>query len=253
MTKDVVENPWLQLKRFTNARIALGRAGDSLTTTALLDFGLAHAKARDAVHEEFDVTSICQQLDEIGFKSLLVNSAALNRAEYLRRPDLGRRLDTVSQQRLASMQIDGRFDVVFVVGDGLSARATRLHAIPLLAAARDQLPDWRIGPVVIAERARVAIGDEIGEALKADMVVVLIGERPGLSSPDSLGVYLTYKPQIGRTDAERNCISNIRPDGLAYGVAAHRLVSLLQSARRLGVSGVVLKDETILYDKQIDQ
>lgn len=238
-------NPWQQLRQFTRARIALGRAGHSQTTDTVLAFGLAHAQARDAVHLPLDRAAVEAALAQAGFASVPVHSAAPDRAHYLRRPDLGRRLDEASRARLAKAHAGPVPDVVFVFADGLSALAAQRHAVPLLRAVRERLPqDWTVAPVVIAEQSRVALGDEIGELTGARQVVMLIGERPGLSSPDSLGIYLTYAPRIGRTDAERNCISNVRPEGLPYAHAAERLVFLLRGAAALGCSGVALKDDS---------
>ncbi|MGH8785423.1 MAG: ethanolamine ammonia-lyase subunit EutC [Cupriavidus necator] len=239
-------DPWQRLRQFTRARVALGRTGHSQTTDAVLAFGLAHAQARDAVHLPLDVGAVTAALDAAGVQNLAVHSAAPDRAHYLRRPDLGRRLDDASRARLAVARPGEAPDVVFVVADGLSALATQTHALPLLDATRPRLPQtWRIGPVVVAEQSRVALGDEIGELLGARQVVMLIGERPGLSSPDSLGIYLTHAPRTGRTDAERNCISNVRPEGLPYAQAADRLAFLLRGAAALGRSGVDLKDDSV--------
>jgi ethanolamine ammonia-lyase small subunit len=246
MSNDFLEkNPWGALRQFTNARIALGRAGNSLPTEPLLAFNLSHAQARDAVHQPLDAESLHQQLRAIGFTTLDVHSAAPDRQHYLRRPDLGRRLADDSREALALEQaaIEPP-DVLFVIADGLSAFAASKQAIPLLQAVCPKLADWKIGPVVVARQARVALGDEIGELLGAKLVVMLIGERPGLSSPDSLGVYLTYAPKVGCSDAQRNCISNVRPEGLSYGAAAHKLHYLLTHARRLSLTGVGLKDDS---------
>lgn len=236
-------HPWQRLRQFTSARIALGRAGHSQPTDAVLAFGLAHAQARDAVHQPLSCEAVEAALDEAGFANLRVHSAAADRAQYLRRPDLGRRLDEDSRERLR--QAAGEpCDVAFVIADGLSSQAAQRHAVPVLSLVRERLPDWRIGPVAIAEQSRVALGDEIGELLRARQVVMLIGERPGLSSPDSLGIYLTYDPHPGRTDAQRNCISNVRPEGLSYQQAADRLAWLLRGALALGCSGVRLKEDS---------
>lgn len=244
-TKNLVTpNPWQPLRRFTQARIALGRTGDSLPTQALMEFGLAHAQARDAVHQPFDREVVLAQLAAAGFESVCVHSAAPDRAYYLRRPDYGRRLDEASRTRLQSVKLPQPPDVLFVVADGLSAFAPARHAVPLLQAVRARLGGWYLGPVVVAEQSRVALGDEIGATLGARQVVMLIGERPGLSSPDSLGIYLTYAPRPGRTDAERNCISNVRLEGLTYEPAAHKLCHLLHGARQLKLSGVALKDDS---------
>ena len=243
--KPLIEtNVWQVLRRFTPARIALGRAGDSLPTTALLDFGLAHAQARDAVHAPLDVAAIQQQLIAAGYDSIAVRSTVADRNEYLRRPDFGRCLDEASRAQLLAQMTSTPPQLVFVIADGLSAMAAMHHAVSLLQAVHAQLTDWTLAPIIIAEHARVALGDAIGELLNAEQVVMLIGERPGLSSPHSLGIYLTYAPHIGRIDAERNCISNVRPEGLSYAQAAHRLVYLLNGARRLGRSGIALKDDS---------
>jgi len=227
------------LRDYTPARVELGRAGASLPTRALLEFQLAHAKARDAVHLPLAVNSLLVELKQKGIESITMSSAARDRDEYLKRPDLGRRLSDDSRERLSGLRAD--YDAAFVIADGLSALAVHRHAVPLLKLLlRD--PDWRVAPVAIVEQGRVAIGDEIGERLGARMVVVLIGERPGLSSPDSLGAYLTWQPRVGRTDAERNCISNIRAEGLSYAAAAHKLLFLMNESRRLKLSGVQLKE-----------
>jgi ethanolamine ammonia-lyase small subunit len=237
-------DPWTSLQRFTPARIALGRTGGSLPTRVLLEFGLAHAQARDAVHARLDVASLVGQLDAAGFGSLEVHSTAASREQYLRRPDAGRRLDEPSRARLRSCAPEAPPDLAVVIADGLSAMAAMRHAVPLLQALGPHLTGRVIAPIVVALHARVALGDEVGELLRADQVVVLIGERPGLSAPDSLGIYLTHAPRRGRMDAERNCVSNVRPQGLGYEVAAFRLALLLDGARRLGRSGVTLKDES---------
>ncbi|MFI4914558.1 MAG: ethanolamine ammonia-lyase subunit EutC [Steroidobacterales bacterium] len=244
MSRLIETDPWQVLRRFTPARIALGRAGDSAPTEALLDFGLAHAQARDAVHVPMDCTAIVRQLADAGYASIAVHSAASDRNEYLRRPDLGRRLNEAGRARLRAHTAAARPPLVFVMGDGLSAAAAMRHAVPLLQSLGPRLTGWVMAPIVVASQARVALGDEIGELLGAEQVVVLIGERPGLSCADGLGIYLTYAPRVGRTDAERNCISNVRPEGLGYEQAAHRLAFLLAGARRLGRSGVRLKDES---------
>jgi ethanolamine ammonia-lyase small subunit len=242
MSKQIVENPWLQLRRFTHARIALGRVGDSLPTRQLLELGLAHALARDAVHEKLKTGDIIRQLRDAGFDPVYAHSAAPDRTHYLRRPDLGRKLDEASYRRLRNLEASQRPDLVFVIADGLSAVAAERHALPVLHLVRAQLPGWLIAPVVVAEQSRVALGDEIGEILNAELLVIMLGERPGLSSPDSLGIYVTYLPRVGRTDAERNCISNVRPEGLSYEAAAYKLHFLLTGARKLRMTGVQLKD-----------
>jgi ethanolamine ammonia-lyase small subunit len=251
---EIIQNPWTRLRSFTSARLALGRAGDSLPTHEVLEFALAHARARDAVHNALDVKSIVSELAACGFESIAVQSAVGDRTEYLRRPDLGRKLSDESIRLLADYEVGKQgqrktpssFHAVFIIADGLSAIAPARHAIPVLREITSKLEGWQIAPIIIATQARVALGDEIGALLNAEMTVMLIGERPGLSSPDSLGIYLTYKPRIGCTDADRNCISNVRPDGLNYEAAAHKLHHLMLAARRFGQSGVALKDESDL-------
>lgn len=250
MSKLIEANPWQQLRQFTQARIALGRTGASLPTQALLEFGLAHAQARDAVHTEFNQAELLEQLHATGWPTLSVHSAATDRYHYLRRPDLGRSLNADSRTRLQALQLPERPELIFIIADGLSSVAPIRHAVPLLQALQSSLQDWRVGPVIVAEQARVALGDEIGELLGAQMVVMLIGERPGLSSPDSLGLYLTYAPRVGRTDADRNCISNVRLEGLNYATAAHKLLYLMNSSRHLQLSGVALKDDSDLVPMQ---
>lgn len=240
----VEADPWTALRGFTPARIALGRAGASQPTAVQLAFGAAHAQARDAVHAALDIAVLDAALRDAGFATLHARSRAADRPTYLRRPDLGRRLDDASRARLEAAAGGPAPELLFVVADGLSALAAMRHAVPLLSAARERLAGWRIGPVVVAEQARVALGDDCGEALGAAAVAIVLGERPGLSSPDSLGVYLTWSPRVGRTDAERNCISNVRPEGLPYGAAAATLAGLLEGARRLGATGIALKDES---------
>jgi len=241
----VTLDPWGALREHTPARIALGRSGASMPTDELLRFGFAHAQARDAVHLPLDADALAAGLEADGRPVVRVRSAAPDRATYLLRPDLGRRLGEASKQALAEPPTgssDG-CDLLIVVGDGLSSLAVSTHARPLIAAVRAQAdPSWRLGPVVIAEQARVALGDPIGAAFRAKLVAMLIGERPGLSSPDSLGIYLTWMPRIGRSDAERNCISNVRPGGLAYAEAAQRLLWLAAEALRRQLTGVALKD-----------
>ena len=237
------EGPWDALRQRTAARIGLARAGASLATAPLLDFRLAHGRARDAVYEPLDAARLALSLASLSDPVIGVASAAVTRSDYLLRPDLGRALAADAAADLAPHA--GRYDVAFVVADGLSARAVQLHALPLLDAALPELRrlGWRLGPAIVAEQARVAIGDEIGAALDAAIVAVLIGERPGLTSPDSLGVYLTWAPAIGCQDSERNCLSNIRPEGMGYAAAAAKLVYLLAEARRRRLTGVGLKDE----------
>lgn len=240
------EDSWAALRAATSARIALGRAGGSLPTAPLLEFQLAHARARDAVHTPFDADPLEHALRRDTHDVLRVRSqAAAPRTTYLQRPDLGRRLDEASRARLLE-RARGPCDVAFVIADGLSALAVERHALGVLAPVVRTLAGWgwRIAPVVIATGARVALADEIGECLQAQQVAILLGERPGLSAADSLGIYLTYAPRVGRTDAERNCISNVHAHGLSYEQAAHKLVYLMREARNLQLTGVGLKDES---------
>jgi ethanolamine ammonia-lyase small subunit len=232
-----------ELRQFTPARVWLTRAGNGLATRDLLDFQLDHARARDAVHGPFDVRALAAEIEAAGLQPLIVASAARNRHEYLRRPDLGRRLDEPSRQAL--QKIGGGFDVIFIVADGLSPLAVQSQAVPLLREVTARLDQdvWRVAPVIIATQARVALSDQIGALAHASLAVMLIGERPGLSSCDSMGAYLTWAPQPGRTDADRNCISNIRPEGLTTGPACELLLLLMREARRLKLSGVSLKPD----------
>ena len=247
--------PWSGLRRFTDARIALGRAGIGLPTDAHLEFQLAHARARDAVYSNMDVAALTESMIALDLTVLRAQSAAMNRREYLMRPDKGRRLNDESRLTMDRQPGTG-YDLVFVVADGLSATAINQNIAPFLTVL---LPDlnsagWRIGPTVVVEQGRVAIGDEIAHLLNAEIVVVMIGERPGLSSPDSLGCYLTYCPNPGiTTDADRNCLSNIRPGGMSYTDAAARLLYLLTESRRRSLSGVSLKDETGLLPDRTSQ
>jgi len=251
--RDIVGgDPWGKLRRYTPARIALGRAGTSLPTKPHLEFQLAHARARDAVHHALDVSVLKKNLEERGYETILLHSSAESRPVYLQRPDKGRRLDAESRAQLEkSPKPTETYDVVFVIGDGLSAFAIDENAVKFLDVMLPQLSasGWRVAPLCIVEGARVAVGDEIGEVLGTKMVVILIGERPGLSSPDSMGIYLTFSPKVGLTDESRNCISNVRPEGLSYNHAAHKLTYLMTEARRRGLSGVNLKDEAAALPK----
>ena len=233
-------DPWRDLRQTTPARIGLGRSGDTLALGPVLDFQLAHAQARDAVHAALDVAALRTALAP--HASLAVHSAAANRAEYLRRPDLGRRLDEASA---ATLQEAGGApcDCVVVLADGLSATAVMRHAVPLLQLCLPRLARYALAPLVVATQSRVALGDEIGKLLKARLCVMLIGERPGLSVADSLGAYLTYAPGVGRRDSERNCLSNIHArGGLTHAQAADKLCWLVDQALTRGLTGVALKD-----------
>ncbi len=234
-------DPWAALRGTTRARIGLGRVGDAPPLRDVLAFQLAHARARDAVHTPLDMDALAAALPG---PSLRVWSAAGDRAGYLRRPDLGRVLDPASHGALD--QAIGPWDIVFVVADGLSPIAVQAHAVPMLAAARARLPGWTVAPVVMAGGARVALGDAIGERIGAAFCVMLIGERPGLTAADSLGLYITYAPRPGRRDSERNCISNIHAHGTSYDGAADLLAWLLHEARRIQGTGITLKDDRSL-------
>ncbi len=236
---------WQRLARLTPARIGLGRAGAGLPTRELLKFGLAHAQARDAVHTPMDAAAITAAIEALGLPTVTVTSGADDRATYLRRPDYGRRLSPESLKALSEAAAEP-VDLALVVADGLSARAVHEGAAALLAAFQPhaERAGWRLAPVTVATQARVALGDAAGAALRARAVVVVIGERPGLSSPDSLGLYVTFDPRPGRSDAERNCISNVRPAGLSFDLAAFKLNWLLTQAFSRGLTGVALKDES---------
>lgn len=233
------------LRALTPARVGLGRSGSGLPTQALLDFTLDHARARDAVHAAFDVARLVASLDALGLEPVPVASRAPDRRDYLRRPDLGRMLDAESH-RVLTGRTRAPCELVLVVADGLSAAAVNLHAADVTGHLLPLLSQAGIAPdhVVIASGARVALGDEIGEILGASMVAVLIGERPGLSAPDSLGAYLTYGPKVGRSDAERNCVSNIHSSGLSSAEAAFKIAWLIKEALARQMSGVALKDES---------
>lgn len=244
-TIGLTRDSWRSWRAATPARVALGRAGEGLPTDELLRFGWAHAMARDAIHMPLDTEELATRLQERGWEVAVARSAATDRMAYLRRPDLGRRLESASADALRERLVGQSFDVCFVIGDGLSSLAVARHAVPLLEEVRARLPaTLRIAPVVVATQARVALSDEIGEICRTQIAAILIGERPGLSSPDSLGVYLTYDPHRGRHDAQRNCISNVRPEGLGYDIAAHKLAWLMGEALRRGLTGVELKDES---------
>jgi ethanolamine ammonia-lyase small subunit len=236
------EGLWADLQKLTAARIGLKRSGASLATQPLLEFQLAHARARDAVHAPLDVERLSGEIAALGVPVLEIASAATDKQTYLMRPHLGRQLAPATLATLTPHT--GAYDVAFVVSDGLSASAVQSHAVPVLAALLPELRTrgLRIAPVVMARYGRVAIGDAIASALGADCAVVLIGERPGLSAPDSMGAYLTWRPGAQTTDADRNCISNIRPDGIGYADASFKLAHLLGAMRKQKLSGVQLKD-----------
>ena len=235
------DDVWTRLRQLTAARIGLARTGASLSTGPLLDFRLAHARARDAVRAPLDELKLLADLQSLGLPVEVVASAVSDRAQYLLRPDLGRRL-AASEASFSAPLAPRQHDVVFAVTDGLSARAVQFHARPVLARVLLALAGWQIAPLVLVRLGRVAIGDLVAATLHADSVVILIGERPGLTAPDSMGAYLTWQPGPQTTDADRNCISNIRPDGIGYADAAFKIVHLLRAMRARRVSGLALKD-----------
>ena len=249
----VTPNPWQRLGQFTDARIGLGRAGISLPTNRSLEFQLAHARAQDAVHLPLEIPRLIEDLNQLTAlenapQIQRLHSHAVDRTTYLQRPDYGRRLDEASRQQLSALDAQPA-DLAIVVVDGLSSLAVQNNAAPFIAALLEALaedgPDaWSLAPICVVEQGRVAIGDEVGELLKARAVLVMVGERPGLSSPDSLGLYLTWQPRVGLSDASRNCISNVRPAGLDFAMAAQRQHYLLREARKLGLTGVGLKDRS---------
>lgn len=240
-----MKDAWEDLKQFTQARIAQGRAGCALTTQAALEFQLAHAKARDSIHQPWDVVSLSQTLDSLGLASMVLETAVKDRSHYLQRPDLGRQLNQTSIDNLQKFKT-AHYDVVICLSNGLSSTAISQHGLGLLEAiiTRFQAMNLTLGPICLAANARVALSDAIAEHLSSAIAIMMIGERPGLSADDSLGLYLTYQPGQDNTDANRNCISNIRPpEGLSYDMAAQKLAYLTQNAYRLGYSGVMLKDD----------
>jgi len=261
----VVINPWRTLRRFTNARIGLGRVGNSIPSNELFKFQLAHAQAKDAVHTPLDINVLCHDLTLMQTpvmlaEPLLLHSAVVDRMMYLQRPDLGRQLDEASCQKLTDYQQikQTEYDLVIVVADGLSSRAVQDHAVAVITLltqrlAADKTQSWVVAPIVVVEQGRVAVGDDIGELLHGKAVLVLIGERPGLSSPDSLGMYLTWAPSRGLDDSSRNCISNVRPEGLSYSEASLRAFYLVTEARRLSLSGVNLKDRSDTLEVEVLQ
>ncbi len=244
MSSDVQQSFWSALRGLTAARIGLQRSGASVATIPSLELKLAHARARDAVHQALDEERLLIGLASLGTDVVAVASAAADRQSFLLRPDLGRRLEQAADSRLAAL--GGRYDIAFVVADGLSASAVQNHAQPVLADILPKLRDecWRIAPLVVVRHGRVAIGDRIALLLNARCVAILIGERPGLTAPDSMGVYSTWQPGPRTTDAERNCISNIRSGGIEHPEASSKLIYLLRAMRAQGASGVQLKDNS---------
>lgn len=245
-TTDFAErDPWEDLRQFTDARIAMGRTGCSVLTADHLKFSLAHARARDTIYLPFQRDRVSYQLKALGLQTLYASSAAVSRSVFLRQPDEGRRLNFESRELLRKLNYPGA-DVIIVIGDGLSSKAVNKQAVPLIAQFLPYMEELglSVGPVVLAQQSRVALGDDIAEVLHCGLVCMLIGERPGLSSPDSLGCYITYKPFAGRLESERNCISNIRPEGLSYERAAFKMAWLVEAAYDLGRTGTTLKDQS---------
>lgn len=244
----VINNPWRQLRRYTDARIGLGRTGISQTTSTHLQFQLDHANARDAIHIPLDIDLIAEGLLVLGISSIVLNSRAENRTVYLQRPDLGRRLDCISVETIKSCktQLSDSFDAVIVIADGLSSTAVHRHSIKLAEKICKGFAEQKmmIAPICIVDQGRVAIGDEIGELFNAKLIVMIVGERPGLSAPDSLGIYYTYMPKLGLTDVNRNCISNVRPAGMSVEIATKKLFWLVNESLKRRISGVNLKDES---------
>ncbi|MGY5450452.1 ethanolamine ammonia-lyase subunit EutC [Agarivorans sp. MS3-6] len=262
----VTATPWQSLKQFTSARIALGRAGNSIPSNELLAFQLDHARAIDAVHKALDVETLCKQLacspvllSVTQEPPMVLASKATDRMTYLQRPDLGRQLNQNSWQTLIERRATNNteYDLAIVVADGLSSIAIQRHALSVIerlvsTLALDKKHRWSLAPLTIVTQGRVAVGDDVGECLKAKITMILIGERPGLSSPDSMGIYISWAPKRGIKDASRNCISNIRPEGLNYDEASHKAFYLLSESIRLQLSGIGLKDRsTNLEDNEV--
>lgn len=254
----VTDNPWQTLKQFTSARIGLGRAGNSIPTKELLAFQLDHAKAIDAVHKALNVDVLLEQLSAsqpicsvVPMKPNVLSSKARDRIDYLQRPDLGRQLSEASWHKLVEHRSESiiEYDLAIVVADGLSSTAIQNHAVPVIERivtrlAEDTKSNWSIAPLTVVTQGRVAIGDDVGECLKAKITMILIGERPGLTSPDSMGIYMTWNPKRGAKESSRNCISNIRPEGLGYDEASYKAFYLLSESIKRKISGIELKDRS---------
>ena len=239
---DTAANIAARMRALTPARVGLSRTGVSLGTRELLDFQACHARARDAVHARIETAALAATLSQLtGGEVLRLHSAAADRSTYLKRPDLGRLLDEASEELLANRAATAEYDLALIVADGLSALAVERHAVALIAELLPRLAGWKLAPVTIVEQGRVAVSDGVGTAVGARIAAILIGERPGLNSPDSLGVYVTYGPRAGCTDAERTCLSNIRPEGLGYAQAAAEMAAILTEAGRLRLTGVRLQ------------
>ncbi|RSD30127.1 ethanolamine ammonia-lyase subunit EutC [Vibrio pectenicida] len=254
----VIANPWQTLRQFTSARIALGRAGNSIPTHEMLAFQLDHARARDAVHRVLNIDQIIEELcaqkqiiEHTPDLPIVVNSKASNRLMYLQRPDLGRQLDEISWQKINDYQANTvrSYDLSIVITDGLSSTAIQNHAVHIVnqlvaLLSADNKHDWSLAPITIVKQGRVACGDDVGEGYKAKITLILIGERPGLISPDSMGLYITWNPIRGKQDSSRNCISNIRPEGLNYQEACQKAYYLLSESLQRQISGIDLKDRS---------
>ncbi len=260
--KVVIRNPWDKLREFTSARIALGRSGNSVPTDELLSFQLDHAQAMDAVHCSLNVDALVAQLsdsysvlEQTLEPPVVVTSKVTDRFMYLQRPDLGRQLDEASWQKLEAISTEhnAELDLAIVVADGLSSIAIQNHAVPVITRLISLLTgddhEWNLAPITVVKQGRVAVGDDVGQCFNAKAVLVLIGERPGLTSPDSMGMYLTWGAKRGSKDSDRNCISNVRPQGLNYDEACQRAFYLLKEARRLQLSGVNLKDRSSIDEE----
>ncbi len=242
-SQEFISDNWENLKAFTAARIAIGRTGVSVPTHEFLQFQLSHARARDAVHKQFYREAIFRYLQDKSLQPILLETRATDRNLYLKNPDLGRRLGEESRDLLKSLNSQPN-DLGILIGDGLSSRSVEENTIPYLQELLAIVPNnWKIAPIPIVQGARVALGDEVGEILKSQILVFLIGERPGLSSPNSMGIYITFQPKLGRKDSERNCISNVRPEGLSYIEAAQKTLYILKKAQELGQTGVLLQDD----------
>ncbi len=239
---------WQFLQNYTPARIARGRAGHSIPTSELLKFQADHAQARDAVYSSLDILQLNESISKaFDLQILTLKSEIKNRTQYLQRPDLGRTLSQQSREELMGVN-DSESDICFVIADGLSAQAVNQNALPILENLIPRIKEinWKIAPICLVEQGRVAVADEIGFLLKSEIVVILIGERPGLTSPDSMGTYITFRPNVGLTDESRNCVSNIRPEGMNFEMATDKILYLLTEMKYKKLSGVTLKDE---YDK----
>ncbi len=233
---------WHLLKKYTNARIALGRSGNSLPTNKVLEFRMAHALAKDAINTELDILNLVEDVKKLSLNSILVQSQITNETDYLKNPNIGRLLNEMSLKKLEDCP-EKNTTLSIIIADGLSAEAVNIHAVKLIAHLLPKLKIKTLSPIIIVKYGRVAISDEIGEMLNSSIALILIGERPGLSSPTSMGAYITYHPKKGNTDETRNCISNIQSEGLSYEFAAMKLAYLIDEMLHKKLSGVDLKDD----------